>query len=529
MTPRPRVLGVLASSLAIAATLFTAHAARAMPALYVGGAEAKVTNNTTQIVVMREKRRTVLAILPDYQGPKDPFAMLIPVPIEVTRENIKVLPRSMFERIDMLAAPRLVEYWEMDPCGAGTEAAALVDAGSGGNATKGFGGTQGGGKSEPHFTVGEYDVNVLTAKETAALDSWLRANKLTLPANAEAYLKPYIEAGMKLVAVKIDAKKLVFNKEGIAIASPLRIVYDTDRFTIPLRVGLGSSPGVQEVIISVLARHQRYEAANYPNAFVPTNIDVVEGAKAQPHNMYTAMFDATVARTPRAFVTEYAWDATSCDPCPTPGLNPDELLTFGGDVLPAAPGETESPTYGRGFVLSRLHARYRRDELTEDLVLRAADPVAGGTEKRDAKGVLDQGTKPAEVSAFQARYMVRHAWTGPATCAKPRRGVWGGTPQGYTPPARAAVGLAYAQRSGLKLATFFREDVPAIGFSIAPPDAGASSDTTSTPSTADAGTNATPKRGGCTGCTVGDTENPAALAIAIPIVALAVRRRRHRR
>ncbi len=530
MMLRSRILGIVAPAVA-AATLFTAPAARALPALYVGSGDGKLTSNTTQIVVMREKKRTVLTILPDYQGPKDAmFAMLIPVPPEVTRDSIKMVQRSVFERIDLLTAPRLVEYWEMDPCGPGTEAAAALDASSGGSSTKGFGGTIGGtGKIEPHFVPGGYDVFLLSLKDPSALDAWLRNNKLALPPGADAYLKPYADAGMKLVAMKIDAKGLVFNAAGIATPSPFRIVYDSDRFSIPLHLGIGSSPGVQEVVIDVLARHQRYEAANYPNTFAPTNIEVVEGTKTQPQVMYTAVFDATIAHTPRAFVTEYAWDATSCDPCPTIALTPDELLTFGGDMLPTAPGETTSPTYGRGFVLTRMHARYRKDELTEDLVLRAAEPVAGGREERDAKGALDQGARPAATSAFQARYAVRHAWTGPATCDKPRRGVWGATPQGHMPAARAAVGLAYTQRGGLKLATFLREDVPAIDFVFGPPDAGAPIDAGSAHPVSDAGTTSEPKRSGCGGCTVGAAENTAASAIAIPIAALAVRRRRRRR
>jgi hypothetical protein len=91
-------------------------------------------------------------------------------------------------------------------------------------------------------------------------------------------------------------------------------------------------------------------------------------------------------------------------------------------------------------------------------------------------------------------------------------------------PVMAATRLPYAPRAALKLASFLREDVPEIGFELAIPDAGAAdASPASKPSAAPAA-----KRG-CSGCTVSTTENPAPLAIAIPIVAWCVRRRRARR
>jgi hypothetical protein len=50
----------------------------------------------------------------NYQGPPDRFAMMVPVPIVLQKENVKTLPREVFDRVDQLAAPRLVEYWEQE-------------------------------------------------------------------------------------------------------------------------------------------------------------------------------------------------------------------------------------------------------------------------------------------------------------------------------------------------------------------------------------------------------------------------------
>src|SRR3954464_11387007 len=86
--------------------------AHAFCGFYVGGADAKLFNNATMVVLMREGMRTVLAMQNNYQGPPASFAMVVPVPIVLQKENVKTLPREVFQHIDTLAAPRLVEYWE---------------------------------------------------------------------------------------------------------------------------------------------------------------------------------------------------------------------------------------------------------------------------------------------------------------------------------------------------------------------------------------------------------------------------------
>ena len=42
--------------------------------------------------------------------------MVIPVPVVLQQENVKTLSPEIFSRVDKLGAPRLVEYWERDPC-----------------------------------------------------------------------------------------------------------------------------------------------------------------------------------------------------------------------------------------------------------------------------------------------------------------------------------------------------------------------------------------------------------------------------
>ena len=105
-----------ASVLAIAASLFAAHRADAFCGFYVGGAGAQMFNNATEVVLMRHGTTTVLSMQNNYQGPPEHFAMVVPVPVVIREDNVKTLPREVFGKVDTLSAPRLVEYWEQNPC-----------------------------------------------------------------------------------------------------------------------------------------------------------------------------------------------------------------------------------------------------------------------------------------------------------------------------------------------------------------------------------------------------------------------------
>jgi len=83
---------------------------------YVGGADAKLFNDATQVVLMREGNQTVLSMQNRYTGPPENFAMVIPVPVVLQENDVKTLDEAIFQKIDVLTAPRLVEYWEADPC-----------------------------------------------------------------------------------------------------------------------------------------------------------------------------------------------------------------------------------------------------------------------------------------------------------------------------------------------------------------------------------------------------------------------------
>ena len=469
-------------SFSIAASLLSAALppsdASAFCGFYVGGADKKLFNNATVVVLMREGTRTVLSMQNNYQGPPESFAMVVPVPVVLQKENVKTLPREVFDRVDQLAAPRLVEYWEQDPCQPERRMDDSMRA-KGGAVPPPMAAAPGraaeyGVKIEAQFTVGEYEIVILSAEDSTGLDRWLKDSGYKIPEGAEPLLRPYVEGGSKFFVAKVDVTKVKMAGDQ-AMLSPLRFHYDSEAFSLPVRLGLANSSGTQDLLVHVLARRQRYELANYKNVTIPTNIDIDEKAKDQFPAFYAALFDRTIEenmdenkRPP--VVTEYSWDASTCDPCPGPALNGADIATLGADVLPGAEQAKSNPwAFSGGFVVTRLHARYKKDQLAEDLVFKTADPITGGREVYGRAGAsreekLETGATKAGINNFQGRYAIRHPWKGPIECESPRRGVWGGPPAGQQGSGtKAARDLAFAPRGAVQLASLVKHDVPEIG------------------------------------------------------------------
>src|SRR5262249_46008665 len=195
---------------------------------------------------------------------------------------------------------------------------------------------------------------ILSAKDSTGLDGWLRAEKYQIPQGAEPLLRPYVEAGSKFFVAKVDPQKVSFDG-GRASLSPLRFHYDSEDFALPIRLGLANSSGTQDLIVNILAPHQRYEVANYANVTIPTNINVKNDVREPFAGFYAALFDRTVEMNPGAVVTEYAWQATTCDPCPGPALNYGDFTLLGADVLDGGPAiATPPPSPAGGMPSPRM-------------------------------------------------------------------------------------------------------------------------------------------------------------------------------
>jgi hypothetical protein len=403
-----RLVLVLASLLTLLA--LPAHA---FCGFYVSSAGGQLFNDATMVALMRDGTRTVLAMQNNYRGPAENFAMVVPVPVVLQKENVRTLQKSAFERLDALASPRLVEmYTEAGPCGMPATApmrAAPSAANKGDVLPRDLG-----VKVEAQFSVDEYEIVILSAKDALGLEVWLKENKYQIPAGAEPLLRPYVQNGSKFFVAKVNAKKVKFAKDGSAVLSPLRFHYDSEKFELPVRLGLVNSSGEQDLIVHVIAKG-RYEVANRPNVPIPTNLDVKLAVQPVFGAFYADLVKRTFDKNPTAAITEFAWQGAlpppqvmvesgiygvTCDPCPPPHPADDPLArNLGADVMPGVKTDAQVAKFAREATITRLHLRYTAHSLTDDLVFKLAEPLHGGI-----PGVAK--TEPAKTNRFQGRYVM---------------------------------------------------------------------------------------------------------------------------
>ena len=181
---------------ALALTSSVPSIASAFCGFYVAGAGAELFANATMVVLMRSGQTTALSMQNDYEGPPEEFALVIPVPTVLEEENVRTLPTDVFASVERLSAPRLVEYWEQDPCdpAAGLRAEALAMQQRLSSMRAGAS-PPGAVVVEAEFAVGEYDIVILSASQSGALDNWLVRHGYNIPAGAADVLRPYVEAG----------------------------------------------------------------------------------------------------------------------------------------------------------------------------------------------------------------------------------------------------------------------------------------------------------------------------------------------
>jgi hypothetical protein len=387
----------------VAAGALLALAALAGPAwafcgFYVAQADAKLFNKSSKVVLARDGQKTAITMANDYQGDVKEFAVVIPVPTFIERKQIGVVDMPTIDHLDAFTAPRLVEYHDDDPC-APRQPMPVAMARSGFSphllAYADASGRYRGVTIEATYDVGEYDVSILSARESEGLVNWLTDNGYRIPAGAEAVLGSYIKQNMRFFVAKVNLDRM--NLIGAGYLRPLQVRYDTAKFMLPLRLGTVNANGPQDLIIYALTRNGRVETTNYRTVKLPTDVDVPLYVKDEFGKFYKALFERAVAReNMRAVFVEYAWDMGWCDPCAAKPMTFKELVELGARWV-----ETDEDVPfglrgagGAGAFVTRLHVRYDAAHFPEDLAF---------METHDREN-------------FQGRYVLRHPWRGNATC-----------------------------------------------------------------------------------------------------------------
>lgn len=385
-------------------TTMISHEAIAFCGFYVSKADGTLKNKTSQVILVRDGNRTVITMYNDFQGDIKDFAMVVPVPVVLAKSDIKVVDQQIFALLNDYSKPRLVEYYDQNPCSQyrnekmlrGSVPGTLNEV-----VVTGYGAQkkQDVVKIEAKYLVGEYDILILSATESAGLKTWLDENGYKVPAGAEEVLEPYIKSNLKFFVVKVnekEKKKLPGN-----FLRPIQITFNSPKFMLPIRLGMANANGDQDLIVYAFTKKGRVECTNYRTVSLPTGKNVPLFVQNNFGNFYSNLFEHQWQREGKSIaMLEYAWDVSptnyvKCDPCVATAPSTQDLVQAGvwwtnrNDY-----NDQQMEDYSDKVYFTRLHVRYNRKAFPQDLMFQ----VTPNTE------------------SFQARYIITHPATGDFSC-----------------------------------------------------------------------------------------------------------------
>ena len=331
----------------VAAIGANARTVLAFCGFFVAKVDAEMFNNRSEVAIAHQNNRTTYSLAFNYKGEPKDFALVLPVPVVLKKEDVRVIEANLFQRLDDFTAPRLVRYeprfLQRNGNAIPEQAQAPVPSSAPVQVLE-------------RFTVGEYDVVILSARESDALETWLRQNEYKTPPGAARYFRPYIERELYFFVVRVNLEER--EKLGFQDLRPIQFaVADSPEIMLPFQLGKINSEGEQSVIVYFLSDRGRTEAKNYTNVMIPSNFNVPAEIESRFGQFYKDLLAATIQATGReTVVTEYAWDTASCDPCSTTPLNGQELQELGMNRDTA--------------FITRMYLQYTKDTYNKDLIFR---------------------------------------------------------------------------------------------------------------------------------------------------------------
>ena len=376
-------------------TVGVSTTAQAFCGFYVAKADTSLFNRASQVVLVRDGNRTVITMANDFEGDVEDFAVVVPVPTFIERGQVNVGDKAVIDHLDAYTSPRLVEYFDPDPCMARRlEMSQDMSALPSSKATRDSDARSQGVTIEASYTVGEYDILILSADESDGLIGWLNDNGYRIPRGADNVVGSYLKQGMRFFVAKVNVEEQ--RKSGYAYLRPLQVAYESNKFMLPIRLGTLNAKQQQDLYIYALTRTGRVETTNYRTVKLPSDMGVPAFIKNDFADFYRDMFARqAAAENNRGVFLEYAWDMSWCDPCAADPLSARELRSLGvfwmaEQTMP----QKIAPPQAQNVFVTRLHVRYDREHFPEDLVFQ----------------------ETGDRQNYQGRYVVRHQWKGESGC-----------------------------------------------------------------------------------------------------------------
>ncbi len=245
--------------------------ASAFCGFYVAKADTKLFNKASEVTIARHDNKTVITMANDFKGDVKEFAMVVPVPTILEKDQIHIGEAAVLKHLADYSAPRLVEYFDENPCRRyelfQDKMGALKNMAPASAELKRERDRALGVTIEAQYTVGEYDILILSARESNGLETWLSENGYKIPNGASAVLQSYLKQHMNFFVAKINLGEQA--KLGLSHLRPLQIAFESPKFMLPIRLGTVNADGAQELFIYFLTKQGRVETTNYRTIRLP--------------------------------------------------------------------------------------------------------------------------------------------------------------------------------------------------------------------------------------------------------------------
>ncbi|HEV8548896.1 MAG TPA: DUF2330 domain-containing protein [Polyangiaceae bacterium] len=462
--------------------------AAAFPGVVLEKSTAAAGVRSTSVVLMQHGGYSIMTLMAEVGGPVRPFALLVPVPKDVTLDRLRTVRRTTLARVESLSAPRLHAFYEQDPCSGEPLQQAWeehVKAPGRGFLTPDYV-----PPADRHYAVSnaiskpvepvfkeaesEFRYRLLDFEAPEAVVKKLTALGYRVPALALEALAALPRAGKRLLLAEIVAGRVELSGNERLRLGGIRFWSRAPLTELFESLGPAVAGETEDVFVYIFDRTARFGVKNLPSVVLPTNVLVEPRAGERLTSVYGALFDAALVKSPGAAALEFAWPTRGCgEPCPDVPLGPDELMTLGGDVLeahtatarerapepgpeatlarerfethlaelpaaerPAAAREhaeerreiarREALTARQTYVLTRTHLRHAANTPRVDLELGPAPAVSGGVGiPAGMVGALATTSGAGPENRLQMRFVSLYPWTRGFACGEPRRGLWG--------------------------------------------------------------------------------------------------------
>ncbi len=253
-----------------------------------------------QIVFRQEGDQTTAMVKILYSGEAENFSWVVPVP---SSPEISLGADVTFTELDFATRPQFILQRKGQVCEADIVAlsvAASVDA------TAGDAGESDGVTVEQELSVGPFDIEVVSSDNPDDLAIWLQDNDYDLTDRGRELIAPYVQAGMKFVALKLR------RGEQTGSIQPLIMKYQSNKPMVPIRLTAVAAQDDMGVLVWVVsdarAIPENYEHVT-PNY---TRLNWYTGsfnAYASYQTLVTDAMNETAGG--KGFATDYAGGITS--------------------------------------------------------------------------------------------------------------------------------------------------------------------------------------------------------------------------